>query len=150
MRHSASMSLTHWGRDKMDTIFQTFSNIFSWMKIYKFQIRFHWSLFPTVQLTIFQDWFSDNGFAPSRQQAIIWTNNGWFTGAYMHHSASVSLIKGHSSACSFICIKICPWVVLRTFMSVSNDQLILVMIYQFSLFASLITRWPLMGDVALE
>ena len=49
---------TQWGRDKMAAIFQrTFSNAFSWMKIYKFKLRFHWSLFPRVQLTIFQHWF---------------------------------------------------------------------------------------------
>ena len=27
------------------------------MKIYKFWLRFHWNLFPRVQLTIFQHWF---------------------------------------------------------------------------------------------
>ena len=38
--------LTHWGRDKMAAIFQTtFSNAFSWMKMFKFRLRFHWSLF---------------------------------------------------------------------------------------------------------
>ena len=48
-------SLTHWGRDKMAAIFQTtFSNAFSWMKMYKFRIKFHWSLFPRFQSTIFQ------------------------------------------------------------------------------------------------
>ena len=47
--------LTHWGRDKMAAIFQTtFSNGFSWMKIYEFRLTFHWSLFLGVQLTIFQ------------------------------------------------------------------------------------------------
>ena len=51
-------SLTHWGRDKMDAIFQTtFSNGFSWMKMYEFLLKFHWSLFLGVQLTIFQHWF---------------------------------------------------------------------------------------------
>ena len=35
----------------------TFSNAFSWMKIQKFGLRFHWSLFPKVQLTIFHHWF---------------------------------------------------------------------------------------------
>ena len=41
--------LTHRGRDKMDAISQTpFSNPFSWMKMYKFRLRFHWSLFPRV------------------------------------------------------------------------------------------------------
>ena len=33
---------------------------------------------------------SDNGLAPTRRQAIIWTNDGWFTDAYMRHSASMS------------------------------------------------------------
>ena len=32
-----------------------FPNAFSWMKMCK--LRFHWSLFPRVQLTIFQHWF---------------------------------------------------------------------------------------------
>ena len=50
--------LTHWGRDKMAAIFQTtFSNAFSWMKMFKFRLRFHWSLFPRVQLIILQHWF---------------------------------------------------------------------------------------------
>ena len=45
--------LTHWGWDKMDTISQTtFSNAFSWMKMYEFGLKFHWSLFLGVQLTI--------------------------------------------------------------------------------------------------
>ena len=53
-----SISLTHWGRDKMAAIFQmTFSNGFSWMKMYEFRLTFHWSLFLGVQLTIFQHWF---------------------------------------------------------------------------------------------
>ena len=51
-------AVTHWGQDKMAAIFQTtFSNAFSWMKMFKFWLRFHWSLFPRVQLTIFQHWF---------------------------------------------------------------------------------------------
>ena len=35
----------------------TFSNVFSLMKMYKFRLRFHWSLFPRVQSTIFQHLF---------------------------------------------------------------------------------------------
>ena len=39
--------LSHWGRDKMAAIFQTtFSNAFFLMKMFKFWLRFHWSLFP--------------------------------------------------------------------------------------------------------
>ena len=38
--------LTHWGQDKMAAIFQrTFSNVFWWMKIHEFPLKFHWSLF---------------------------------------------------------------------------------------------------------
>ena len=51
---------THWGRDKMAAIFQrTFSNAFSSTKMHEFQLRFHWSLFMKVQLTIFQHWFRE-------------------------------------------------------------------------------------------
>ena len=50
--------LTHWGRDKMAGIFQTtFSIAFSWMKMYEYRLRFHWNLFLTFELTIFQHWF---------------------------------------------------------------------------------------------
>ena len=49
--------LTHWGRDKMDAISQTtFSNAFSWMKMYKFRLTVHWSLFLGVQTTISHHW----------------------------------------------------------------------------------------------
>ena len=42
----------------MDVIFQTmFSNVFSWMELYTFLLRFHWSLYPGAQLTIFQHRF---------------------------------------------------------------------------------------------
>ena len=33
---------------------------------------------------------SDNGLAPSRRQAIIWTNDDYFTDAYMRHTVSMS------------------------------------------------------------
>ena len=50
--------LTHWGQDKMDAILQTtFSSAFSWMKMFEFRLKFHWSLFLRVQLSIFQHWF---------------------------------------------------------------------------------------------
>ena len=51
-------ALTHWSRDKMAAFSQTtLSNAFSWMKILEFRLKFHWSLFLRVQLTIFQHWF---------------------------------------------------------------------------------------------
>ena len=44
---------------------------------------------------------SDNGMAPIRRQAIIWTNNGLFTDEYMRHSASTSS-ESHINIYSYI------------------------------------------------
>ena len=56
--HQFPPKLTHWGRDKMAAIFQMrLWNVFSLIKMYNFLLRFHWSLFLRVQLTIFQHWF---------------------------------------------------------------------------------------------
>ena len=42
----------------MDAFSQTtFSNDFSWMKMYAYRLKFHWSLFLRVQLAISQHWF---------------------------------------------------------------------------------------------
>ena len=50
--------ITHWGRDKIDAISQTtFSSAYSWMKMFEFQLIFHWSFFLRVQLSIFKYWF---------------------------------------------------------------------------------------------
>ena len=54
--------LTHWGRDKMATIFQmtyskAISKPFSSMKVFVYWLMFHWNLFPRVQLTIIHHWF---------------------------------------------------------------------------------------------
>ena len=50
--------LTHCGRDKMAAFSQTtFSSAFSWMKMFEFQLKFHWSLFLRVQLTIIHHCF---------------------------------------------------------------------------------------------
>ena len=68
--------LTPWGRDKMDAISQTtFSKAFSWMKMFEYRSKLHWGLFLMVQLTI-SSIGSDNDLAPTRRQAIIWTNDG--------------------------------------------------------------------------
>ena len=49
------------------------SDAFSWMKSFVLWLKFHWSLFLTVQLTITQYWFRYS-LVPNRQQAVIWTN----------------------------------------------------------------------------
>ena len=56
--HKSLSSLTHWGRERMAAISQTtFSNVFSWMRILKIWLKFHWSLFVSAQFKIFQHWF---------------------------------------------------------------------------------------------
>ena len=55
---SVQYYLTHWGRDKMAAVSQTiFSNAFSWIKMYEFRLKFHWSLILRFKLTVFQHWF---------------------------------------------------------------------------------------------
>ena len=51
-------TLTHLPLNKMATISQMiFSDAFWWMKNFVFWLKFHWSLFLRVQLTINQHWF---------------------------------------------------------------------------------------------
>ena len=95
MPWACGRALTHWGRDEMNNISQTtFSNIFSSMKMFEFRLKFHWSLFPRIQLTILvyrciyaslglnklmlsPDWVishSDHGSLPNQRQVISCTN----------------------------------------------------------------------------
>ena len=54
--HTFSYLLTHCGRDEMATISQMIFWIY-WMRMYGFWEIFHWRLFQSVQLTVFQQWF---------------------------------------------------------------------------------------------
>ena len=92
------MFFTHWGWDKMAALFHTtFSNAFSSMEVHKFWLRFHWSLFPKSNYQ-YCSIGSNNGLAPSRRQAIIWTNGG------------------------YICVNLLQWVrALLVVMSQNND-----------------------------
>ena len=68
------MNLTHWGWDEIDDILQTTSlNAFPWTSNQQYASI-----------------VSDNGLAPTRRQAIIWTNDDYITDTYMRHSASMS------------------------------------------------------------
>ena len=61
----------------MAAIFQTtFSNACSWMKMHEFRLRFHWNLFRRSNQQNSSIGL-DNGLAPVRRQAIIWTNDVW-------------------------------------------------------------------------
>ena len=50
---------------------------------------------PKGPIKIYPSIDSDNGFASSRGQAIVWTNDGYFTNTYMHHLASMDLKEHH-------------------------------------------------------
>ena len=58
---NAVIFLAQWGRDKMAAISQTtYSNVFSWIEMLEFRLKFHWSLSLDVQLTnitTYQYWF---------------------------------------------------------------------------------------------
>ena len=49
-----------------DILRTTFSNAFSWMKMHEFRLRFHWNLFPRVQLTKI----------PALVQMMAWRQSG--------------------------------------------------------------------------
>ena len=46
------------------------------MKMYGFRLRFDWNLYLGDQLKNIPAFGSDNGLAPARRQAIVWTNDG--------------------------------------------------------------------------
>ena len=66
--------LTHWCREEMAVIFQTFSNSFSSMKTFVFWIRFNWNLFQMAHLTINRHWLR-KWLCAKQEKGIIWTND---------------------------------------------------------------------------
>ena len=69
----AITQVTHLTLDKMATILaDDIFKILFMMKMIEFRFKFHWNLFPGVQLIIWQH--SGNGLAPKRRQAITWNN----------------------------------------------------------------------------
>ena len=64
----------------------TFSNVPSWMKNVWISLTF----VPKVWIDNIPSIDSDNGLAPTRRLAIIWTNGGYITDAYMRHLVSLS------------------------------------------------------------
>ena len=80
--------VTHWGRDKIDSISQTtFSSAFSWLKMFEFWLKLHRSLFLRVQLTIIQHWFRQ--WLGAIQVTSHYLNRWWLV--YRHIYASLDL-----------------------------------------------------------
>ena len=90
--HWVKFILTHWGRDKMDAIFQTtFSNWYYWMKMYEFRLKFHWSLFLKFQLAIFQHWF--RWWLGADQATSHYLNQWWIVYWRIYASLGLSELK---------------------------------------------------------
>ena len=55
-----------------------FTNALSWKKIIVFLFKFHWNMFPWVQISICQHWFTWwlGALYANRSQANIWTHIG--------------------------------------------------------------------------
>ena len=62
---------------------------------------------------------SDNGLAPKRQQAIIWTNDGLI---YLRIYASLGLIEINSLTFYICNILICPWALFYMFINSTNGE----------------------------
>ena len=56
--------------------------------MYEFRLQFHWSLFLGGPIEIYSSIGSDNGLAPTRRLAIIWTHDGL---VWWHIYASLGL-----------------------------------------------------------
>ena len=86
----------------MAAIFQTtFSNALSWMKKYKFRLRFHWTLFPRVQLTMLQHWFI--WWLSAVQATSYYLNQSWLF--YWRIYASLGLNElTHWGRVTHICV----------------------------------------------
>ena len=65
--------LTYWGLNKMAYILQTtFSNAFSWMKTFEFQIKCRNILLGNKPSSY---WLGHNGLANVRRHAVVWVND---------------------------------------------------------------------------
>ena len=90
--------LTHWGQDKIDAILQTtFSNAISWMKMFEFRLKFHWSLFLKVQLTIFQQWF--RYWLGAVQATSHYVNQWWLVYRRIYPSRGLNDLNSWLYAC---------------------------------------------------
>ena len=91
MNHTCRFHLIHWGRGKIAAIFQTtFSNAYSWPQMYEFRVRFRWSLFLRVQLTIFQHWFSQ--WLGADQATSHYMNQWWLVYLRIYASVNYALL----------------------------------------------------------
>ena len=78
----------------MNNISQTtFSNVFSSMKMFEFRLKFHWSLFPRVQLTIFHHWFRK--WLGAVQATSHYLNQWWLVYRRIYASRGFNELSAH-------------------------------------------------------
>ena len=78
----------------------SFSNAFSVMKMFKFQLKFHWRLFPRVQLPKLQHWFR---YWLGAVQATSHYLNQWWSRLVMHKCVTQSQWGKNIWACFMGC-----------------------------------------------
>ena len=103
--------LTHWGQDKMDAIWQTtFSSAFSWMKMFEFELKFHWGLFlrdpinNIPALVQIMAWYlrGDKPLSEPMMGSLLmhicvplpqWVNSLWHSSAIWQHRSGSTLVQ---------------------------------------------------------
>ena len=89
----------------MDAISQTiFSSAFSWMKMYEFRLKFHWSLFLRVQFTIFLHWFRQ--WLSSVQATSHYLNQWWLVYRRIYASPGLNELINVEATPKATCIRI--------------------------------------------
>ena len=74
VQYVVPLVLTHWDINRIENILQmTFSNVFSWKKIFVFWFKFH-CFFPKGLIDSKLALVQVIGLRPRRCQAITWTN----------------------------------------------------------------------------
>ena len=72
----------------------TFSNEFSWMRMHKFRLLFHWRLFLRFELTIFQHWFRK--CLGAGQATSHYLNQWWLVNWCIYASLGLNELKKYS------------------------------------------------------
>ena len=146
----------------MTSIFQTtYSNEFSLIKMYGFPLKFHWSLFLGILLTLFHIG-SDNCLQPARWQAMISTNAGGVTtrllsilvifnffGDLCHHIQLLVYIKCEKYYCLVQC---CFTVNIHIIDIIFRSGMLHATLYEACLWPLLISKlmWPISLTISLQ
>ena len=103
-----AQSLTHWGWDKMYAIFQsTYSNAFSWIKLYEFHWSFHWHLFLRFKLTKIQHWCRK--WLGADQATSCYLGQWWLVYWHIHVSLGLNELSEVTASNSLESFKFINW-----------------------------------------